>query len=420
MAPHSSQKSTEKPIEPPKETLETKKAYTIPGRPYALYSSLPYYFVHATMLSTYLAIVYLNNPFWILIVLFLGVPLVDWLSHDWLNPDQKQYKELENSVWFRIPLYLQIVLDNILFFKSIHILTYGGHPVIFQIGTVLLMGTIAGHNFLIAHEIYHKRGLFYRTLGTLVILKNLYMHYTIEHHYGHHKNVATPGDPSTSQYGESLYQFLRRAIPSSYMSAWNIEKKRLTTLFGHKTHWVVENKMIWFTLSYFLFPMIIYKMFGSRFTLFYFIMTVFSVITLETINYVEHYGLQRKEIAPGEYERVDVTHSWNAPQRFSNYFLFKLQRHSDHHENAYKPYHVLVSKDESPMLPHGYMWCLIVAFIPPLWFRTMDKVLLAYKEKRSLTKDEKYMINKDSLIMYVSMVVLFGVLLVVNHNAVQK
>ena len=313
-----------------------------------------------------------------------------------------------------------IVLDNLLFFKTIHILAYEDHPLVFQIGVIILMGTIAGHNFLIAHELFHKPGTFHKAVGTLVMMKNMYLHFAIEHQYGHHKNIATPIDPATARLGESLYQFLGRALIGGYKSAWNIEKKRLTTIYGHKTHWVVQNKMIWFTLSYFLFPMIMYKIFGFKGTLFFLLLAALSIIILETINYIEHYGLLRKQIGPDEYEKVDITHSWNAPQRFSNYLLFKLQRHSDHHENAYKPYQVLVSRDESPMLPHGYLWCLIVANIPPLWFSTMDRVLLAYKEKRPLTKEEKELNNKDSIKAFVGLFVLFGGLLVVNHYAVSK
>ena len=40
--------------------------------------------------------------------------------------------------------------------------------------------------------------------------------------------------------------------------------------------------------------------------------------TLEIINYVEHYGLRRKEISPGKYERVNINHSWNSSHTIAN------------------------------------------------------------------------------------------------------
>ena len=66
----------------------------------------------------------------------------------------------------------------------------------------------------------------------------------------------------------------------------------------------------------------------------------------------------------GEYEKVTILHSWNAPHRFTNYLLFKLQRHSDHHENSSKPFQTLVSMEQSPFLPHGYNLMILMSFFP--------------------------------------------------------
>ena len=66
-------------------------------------------------------------------------------------------------------------------------------------------------------------------------------------------------------------------------------------------------------------------------------------------------------------------HSWNSAQRTTNYFLFKLQRHSDHHAIASKRYQVLRSYKASPTLPTGYGGCILMAiFAPWIWFRVMD------------------------------------------------
>jgi hypothetical protein len=72
------------------------------------------------------------------------------------------------------------------------------------------------------------------------------------------------------------------------------------------------------------------------------------------------------------YESIALKHSWNAPQVMSNYLFFKLQRHSDHHANAYKPYQILDSIPESPMLPYGYTVSLILCMFPYVWFKVMD------------------------------------------------
>jgi alkane 1-monooxygenase len=106
--------------------------------------------------------------------------------------------------------------------------------------------------------------------------------------------------------------------------------------------------------------------------LFFFTQSFLAFTLLELVNYVEHYGIMRKELSPGKFERVNPLHSWNASQILSNFFLFQLQRHSDHHAFAHKRYQVLNHYDESPQLPFGYPTMIILATIPPVWFRMMN------------------------------------------------
>mmetsp|Transcript_28531 Transcript_28531/g.27504 ORF Transcript_28531/g.27504 Transcript_28531/m.27504 type:complete len:110 (+) Transcript_28531:514-843(+) len=107
----------------------------------------------------------------------------------------------------------------------------------------------------------------------------------------------------------------------------------------------------------------------------------------EATNYIEHYGLVRKQDAEGVYEAINLRHSWNAPQVLSNFMLFKLQRHSDHHINVYKPYQTLDSYEESPLLPYGYGGALILAHFPPLWFRIFNPMAEAANKNVKLPKE---------------------------------
>jgi alkane 1-monooxygenase len=60
----------------------------------------------------------------------------------------------------------------------------------------------------------------------------------------------------------------------------------------------------------------------------------------------------------------------------SNIFLFHLQRHSDHHANPGRRYQVLHHTDQAPQLPAGYGAMMVMAAIPPLWRRLMDRRVL--------------------------------------------
>jgi alkane 1-monooxygenase len=147
--------------------------------------------------------------------------------------------------------------------------------------------------------------------------------------------------------------------------------------------------MIYFTLATVGVPLSLFLFFGFKVMMAHFLIASFSVIYLEAINYIEHYGLQRKKLEDGTFENVNITHSWNAPHRFSNYILFKLQRHSDHHENSLKPYQTLCTYDQSPELPNGYAVCLILAFFPSVWFEVMNPLVAAFKDGGKPTQEVK-------------------------------
>jgi alkane 1-monooxygenase len=117
---------------------------------------------------------------------------------------------------------------------------------------------------------------------------------------------------------------------------------------------------------------------------FFFTQSFLALTLLELVNYVEHYGIVRKEISPGKFERVNPLHSWNASHIISNFFLFQLQRHSDHHAYAHKRYQILNHYDESPQLPFGYPTMIILAMIPPVWFSVMNKRLELWQTKLQL------------------------------------
>lgn len=114
----------------------------------------------------------------------------------------------------------------------------------------------------------------------------------------------------------------------------------------------------------------------------------FGIFMLEAINYVEHYGLRRECDENGVYEPVNIKHSWNAPQRYTNYLLFKLQRHSDHHANSYKPYQILNSYADSPTLIGGYTLAIITSYVPYVWFKVYSPLAKAAQEEKVIDQTD--------------------------------
>jgi alkane 1-monooxygenase len=203
--------------------------------------------------------------------------------------------------------------------------------------------------------------------------KNLYMHFTYEHLFGHHRRVATPEDPASSRQGENVYEFFIRSFTGSYRSVYEMESKEAKKPF-------FLNYAVLSVAAAIVFSAAVFYAYGFQTFVFFLLEAYLSIFYLEAINYIEHYGLFRKKLPNGEYEKVTIRHSWNAPHRFSNYILFKLQRHSDHHENSLKPYQTLLSLDESPHLPHGYSLIIMLSFFPSEWRAIMDPLVEEYKK----------------------------------------
>ena len=119
-------------------------------------------------------------------------------------------------------------------------------------------------------------------------------------------------------------------------------------------------------------------MFGLALIPYVVISAVFGFTLLETVNYLEHYGLLRQKTESGRYERCTPVHSWNSDHIVTNLFLYHLQRHSDHHANPTRRYQTLRSMDGAPNLPSGYASMIALTYFPPLWRKVMDHRVLEH------------------------------------------
>ena len=145
------------------------------------------------------------------------------------------------------------------------------------------------------------------------------MHFFIEHNRGHHKRVSTVEDPSSARFGENIFSFWFRAVSFGYLSAWNLENSRLKRNGNNIIS--LKNEMLLYQLIQIIFLFSIYYVFGFELMLYFICCSVFGFLLLETVNYIEHYGLQRNKNDRGKYERVQPFHSWNSNHPIGNDFL---------------------------------------------------------------------------------------------------
>jgi alkane 1-monooxygenase len=122
-----------------------------------------------------------------------------------------------------------------------------------------------------------------------------------------------------------------------------------------------------------IFCTFIFVLFGGWGLVYFLMASAGGILLLETVNYIEHYGLMRKQRTDGRFERAMPSHSWNSNHVIGRLLLFELSRHSDHHYSASRKYQVLRHHENAPQLPTGYPGSMLLATIPPLWFLVMDR-----------------------------------------------
>ena len=315
------------------------------------------------------------------------VPLIDELvGKDPVNIKKEDLPILSGQVYFEAILHMLVYAHLILIIWGCYVISAGTMTGLEIIGFTLSLMVLSSGMINVAHELGHKTHWFARFQSQLTLMSVCYMHFYIEHNKGHHVNVATPKDPATSKKDQTYYNFWKQSVIGSWKDAWEIEKKRLQR--KKLAIWGINNMMLWYAIIPCLFVgglTLLMALIGQTLfwavPLFFFTQAFLAFSTLEAVNYIEHYGLMRKEVSPGRYERVNPLHSWNSNHMVSNFLLFQLQRHSDHHAYAARPYQILRHFDESPQLPAGYPVMVLMSLVPALWFKNMNKRLENWQSK---------------------------------------
>ena len=306
---------------------------------------------------------------------YATVPLLDYvLGEDRSNPPESAVAALDADTYYRWITYSLAPVLWLSFIFGAWFAVRMDLPLHGWAALVLISGSVGGFCINLGHELGHKNTALERALAKIVLAPSGYGHFFVEHNRGHHRDASTPLDPASSRMGESIYRFMLREMPGAWFRAWELERTRLKQaglpLLSWHNHIVQPGLLtlaLWsglvLWLGWTVLPFLVAASFWANFQ-------------LTSANYIEHYGLLRQLRAPGKYEACQPHHSWNSNHIFSNWILFHLQRHSDHHAHPLRRYQSLRHFDGLPTLPSGYFGMFLVAYVPPLWRYVMDERLL--------------------------------------------
>ena len=217
-----------------------------------------------------------------------------------------------------------------------------------------------------AHELGHKkRGSPGWRLARVILFTVNYTHFTYEHNHVHHKWVSTDRDSASATADQGLWSFWLSTIPGQFASSARVHNKRgrrglrnpsyrglLLQISALLAIAFLPGEMGWFD--------------GIPVAAGWLVLSAISILTLEYVNYIRHWGLRRSED-----EKFSAGHSWNTEARWSRWSLLELTRHSDHHLRSSVPFWKLRPYDGTPELRWGYYASWWPCLIPPIWKRVM-------------------------------------------------
>lgn len=294
------------------------------------------------------------------IVAFIIIPLIELvIPIDPTNLSETQEKHASKSKFYDGLLYSMLPIQYLLLIYFSIQISEASFNHFEAIGLIFSMGISCGViGINVAHELGHRQKKSEQLMAKLLLATSWYTHFFVEHNKGHHRYVSTPEDPASAQLNQSLFNFWWVSIIGSFKSALKLDQ-------------LVVLKWKLFELSL---TVMISLFWGVKAGVFVILAAVVGILLLESVNYIEHYGLVRKLNPSRRFEKVTPAHSWNSDHPLGRLVLFNLSRHSDHHANANKKYQLLKTYlDQSPQFPTGYSGMILLSLIPPLWFRIMNK-----------------------------------------------
>ncbi|SDF47159.1 alkane 1-monooxygenase [Sulfitobacter delicatus] len=232
----------------------------------------------------------------------------------------------------------------------------------------LFLGQVSNSN---AHELIHARHRLPCRLGAAIYISLLHGHHVSAHLRVHHPAAATPDDPNSAPRGIGFWRFLLHASIGEFRAGWqadNAQRARAQckpSALSHPYVAYIGGGIVALVLAYLI---------GDLWTLLAYLgLTAYAQMQLLLSDYVQHYGLRRRQRADGRYEPIGPQHSWNAPKWYSSAMMLNAPRHSDHHLRPARAFPALEVTQDMPKLPYSLPVMATIALIPPLWRRVMDR-----------------------------------------------
>lgn len=250
-----------------------------------------------------------------------------------------------------------------------------GQGIALFLATASFFGQVSHPN---AHELIHRATAPLRVLGATVYTSVAFGHHVSAHRLVHHRSVGTEDDPNTPLPDESFWDYLPRAWRGSFEAGLASEMEKLERKGRPYKHF---SNPYWMWVGGAALAFILcFVIAGVGGAIVWLALVAFTGAQILMSDYIQHYGLQRLILPNGRLEPVSAHHSWNAPRGFSSYLMMNAPAHSEHHMHPDRHYEHLDPQANVPTLPYSMPIMAMIATIPPVWSRIMNKRALKVME----------------------------------------
>ena len=342
----------------------------------SILTALPHYLPLAVFPLILVAALY--GGWWLL-------PPLAFISLSWsfdrvLGRDGRSMDPLKTSerrlFWHNLPVWSWAFLwPPMLIFGLWQILVANQFSIWEEVLLAVILTMEAQAVFVVGHELIHRRSTWERRVGEFLLASASYPQYATEHVYIHHAMVGTPSDVGSAPKGESFWRYFPKEVVSNLVHSWQVAGERLAR--RGLTRWHYSNPFWRYGTAVAFWYGLVFWMGGIWAVPVFAFLGLSCVFSMKISNYFQHYGLRRVRLPNGRWEKAMPRHSWDADWKFTNWMLFNMQRHADHHAVASRQYPLLqVSNlDESPELPGTYADMMNIVLRPKRWFEKMDPLV---------------------------------------------
>lgn len=239
------------------------------------------------------------------------------------------------------------------------------------------------------HEMFHRENTLLRWIGRLGMVMLFDPWREITHVVTHHLQTVTPYDPDYARRGQNLYGHLVSSFKEQAIESFHLERK--VWMKRGRNWYDVRNPWVWrvgILVAFATLLTVIGGVWGMILSIA--VCLLGPRVFLEVFNYTQHYGLVTG--TPGRFER---RHTWNHLTPFVRVLALEITNHAGHHEDSYKPFYKLEPDVSGPKQP-PFLLCLLMAFVPPIWF-AMIRPLLADWDRDYANLQEREIAHAENI-----------------------